>query len=91
MAADPQTLLASAELAARDARGAMEHPGLRAALERLEARYLDQIRASSPTDRDAREAAYFRLRALADLRADLSATAAAPSVIARNHRSVLKS
>lgn len=83
-------LLANAELAARDARGALEHPGLQAAIGRLEAQYLDQIRASGPTDRDGREAAYFRLRALADLRADLSATAAAPSVIARNHRSALK-
>ncbi len=87
---NPEQLLAQAELAARDARAALEHPGLKAALERLEASYLDQIRASGPTDRDAREAAYFRLRALADLRADLSATAVAPSVITRNHKSALK-
>lgn len=55
----------------RDAEQALEHPGIIAAFEAVRARALEEIVTSAPFQRDEREDAYQRLRALALVRQEM--------------------
>lgn len=81
--------LSEAETRAREARTVADHPGLQAAFKRLEADYMRQIRISAPDKATERESAYFMLRALDALRADIAATLNGAAVTQRNLRSRL--
>jgi hypothetical protein len=87
MARNADTILADADAAARQARAAIEHPGLQRAFANVEAHCLGQIRHSDPAHgREEREAAFLMLRALDALRADLAAAAAGAAIAKRNLR-----
>jgi hypothetical protein len=87
--ADAQAAAQRAEEAARAARAVQEHPGIQASLTRLEAFYTHQFKTSEPKDVEARESAYFMLRALDALRQDIAAAAQGAEITRRNLRSRL--
>lgn len=89
MNADAQRIANEADEKARHARSLSEHPGFKAAVERLEGVYLGAIRVSAPEDIAGREGAYTMLRALDALRQDIDAAQAGGQITARNHRTVL--
>lgn len=90
MQREPSTIVAEADIAARDARAVLEHPGLKRAFAAAEGAYLARIRKSDPaTGHDERESAFLLLRALDALREDLAATAAGGAIARRNLRSSL--
>lgn len=76
--------LEEADTASRQAKDALAHPAIKAALARVEADYLAAFRNSVPADTDAREAAYHGLTALSKLKADLEGAAASASLTKRN-------
>lgn len=87
MTRSADTILTEADAAARQARAAIEHPGLQRAFANVEAHCLAQIRHSDPAHgQGEREAAFLMLRALDALRADLAAAAAGAAIAKRNLR-----
>lgn len=83
---DPYGAMIRAEQAGEEARETLEHPGLRAAFARLQEHYTRTMRHSAPEDREARETAYFMLRALDALARDLAGTVAGVEIARRNYR-----
>ncbi|NNM74758.1 hypothetical protein [Enterovirga aerilata] len=83
---DVKQQVAEAQAKAHAAKVLIDNPTLRAAFERLYKDYIAAWTTSSPEDVEKREIAYFRLRALADLEADLEAVANGGKIAAFNNR-----
>ncbi|WKV16970.1 hypothetical protein [Microcystis phage MJing1] len=86
---DAHRIAAEADQRAREARAVLEAPGFKDALARIEKHYLNEIRVSEPEQKDRRETAYFMLRAVDALRADLGAAMVGSAITQRNLRSRL--
>jgi hypothetical protein len=84
--ADPARIVADAEHAARLATAVQDHPGFKAACARLETHYLSLFRNSDPNEPQARESAFFMLRALDVLKQDIASAAAGGAITSRNLR-----
>jgi hypothetical protein len=87
---DVRHAVAEAEAQGHAAQALLENPVLVASFERLERSYFDAFSSSHPADKEAREAAYFRLQALRDLRADIEGVASNGRLLAHNNRSALR-
>jgi hypothetical protein len=82
--------VAEAEQRAIAAQQVLEHPALREAFERLSASYQSAFINSAPHEREDRENAYFRLRALEELRIDLESVVGGGRIMAHNARGTLR-
>lgn len=78
--------LYEAQMDAHNAQLLLENKAFQKALSRLEETYVSEWRLSSPTDIEARESLFYRVRALDELRADLSALLTGGRITAHNHR-----
>jgi hypothetical protein len=78
--------LYEAQKLSHDAHLLLENSAFQKALSRLSEMYISEWRLSSPTDIDTRESIFFRMRALDELRADLSAILTGGHITAHNHR-----
>jgi hypothetical protein len=87
---DAQEQLALAGQRAEAARRLLENPTMKEALDSLEKAYIQQFRLSGGSQVEAREDAYFMLRALDELKRHLAATVQGGKVAAFNLRSRLR-
>jgi hypothetical protein len=83
---DKKSQVDQAERSAIDAKQLLENPMLRAAFVVLENEYLAAWRGSDHGDAAKRETAFFRLRALDEMKRDLSAVVSGGKVASFNQR-----